>query len=68
LYESEGEKFEVFKCNQCFKKNPSLKNYRDCEVYSRIVGYLRPVRQWNFGKQREFKERKEYKTSKVKTN
>jgi len=29
-----------------------------CEVYSRIVGYLRPVRDWNEGKQQEFAERK----------
>ena len=25
-----------------------------CEVYSRVVGYLRPVKQWNRGKQEEF--------------
>ena len=25
-----------------------------CEVYSRVVGYLRPVKQWNKGKQEEF--------------
>jgi len=31
-----------------------------CEVYSRIVGYLRPVRDWNRGKQQEFSERKMY--------
>ena len=31
-----------------------------CEVYSRIVGYLRPVRDWNEGKQQEFAERKTY--------
>ena len=31
-----------------------------CEVYSRIVGYLRPVRNWNVGKKQEFAERKEY--------
>jgi ribonucleoside-triphosphate reductase len=31
------------------------------EVYSRVVGYLRPVKDWNAGKQEEFKERKEYK-------
>ncbi len=30
----------------------------ECEVYSRVVGYLRPVDQWNAGKQEEFKERK----------
>ncbi len=29
-----------------------------CEVYSRIVGYFRPVSNWNFGKQKEFDERK----------
>ena len=32
-----------------------------CEVYSRVVGYLRPVRQWNRGKQEEFKRRKTFK-------
>ena len=31
------------------------------EVYSRIVGYLRPVNQWNKGKREEFKERKTFK-------
>ena len=33
-----------------------------CEVYSRIVGYLRPVADWNKGKQQEFSERKTYQT------
>ena len=28
-----------------------------CEVYSRIVGYLRPVSNWNEGKQAEWKDR-----------
>lgn len=31
-----------------------------CEVYSRVVGYLRPVSQWNRGKQQEFSDRKEF--------
>lgn len=31
------------------------------EIYSRIVGYLRPVAQWNNGKQAEYDQRKEYK-------
>ena len=26
----------------------------ECEIYSRVVGYLRPVNQWNKGKQLEF--------------
>jgi anaerobic ribonucleoside-triphosphate reductase len=31
-----------------------------CEVYSRIVGYLRPVQNWNKGKRQEFEERRTY--------
>jgi anaerobic ribonucleoside-triphosphate reductase len=31
-----------------------------CEVYSRVVGYLRPVDQWNDGKQAEFAIRKTF--------
>jgi ribonucleoside-triphosphate reductase len=30
----------------------------ECEVYSRVVGYLRPVSNWNDGKKEEFKDRK----------
>ncbi|MBU1193295.1 MAG: ribonucleoside triphosphate reductase [Proteobacteria bacterium] len=33
----------------------------DTEVYSRVVGYLRPVGQWNNGKQTEFAMRKTFK-------
>lgn len=32
-----------------------------CEVYSRVVGYLRPLNQWNKGKQEEFALRKTFK-------
>jgi len=28
-----------------------------CEVYSRTVGYIRPISQWNGGKLAEFKDR-----------
>ncbi len=28
-----------------------------CEVWSRVVGYLRPIVQWNDGKLAEFKDR-----------
>lgn len=45
---------EYFSCPKCIIEQP-------CEVYSRIVGYIRPVQQFNDGKQQEFKERKEYK-------
>jgi len=48
---------EHFNCPQCTIKQP-------CEVYSRIVGYLQPVQQWNLGKQEEFRQRKEFKLPK----
>lgn len=44
---------EHFECPQCTIKQP-------CEVYSRVVGYIRPVQQWHKGKQEEYKERKEF--------
>ena len=31
-----------------------------CEVYSRVVGYFRPVNNWNNGKRQEFAERVEF--------
>lgn len=44
---------EHFECPKCVIKQP-------CEVYSRVVGYLRPVQQWNKGKKAEFFDRREY--------
>jgi len=35
------------------------------EVYSRVVGYLRPVRQWNKGKQSEWKDRVDFIAPKI---
>ena len=35
----------------------------NCEVYSRVVGYLRPVMMWNKGKREEFSLRKNVKVS-----
>jgi len=41
-------------CPKCAEKGVE----QECIVYSRIVGYLRPVNQWNDGKAAEFKDRK----------
>jgi ribonucleoside-triphosphate reductase len=35
------------------------------EVFSRIVGYIRPISQWNSGKAQEFKDRKVFNVSKA---
>ena len=34
-----------------------------CEVYSRVVGYLRPINQWNDGKKAEFSRRQTFEQS-----
>ncbi len=43
----------------------SAEERQRAEVYSRIVGYLRPVEQWNDGKQAEFADRKTYSATPV---
>jgi len=45
---------EHFLCPSCGER---------CEVYSRVVGYLRPISQWNDGKQSEYKIRKTFDSS-----
>ncbi len=37
--------------------------HQQTEVYSRVVGYLRPVKQWNIGKQAEYSDRKLFKVA-----
>jgi anaerobic ribonucleoside-triphosphate reductase len=37
-----------------------MKKRTKCEVYSRIVGYLRPIQQWNEGKQAEWEDRRTF--------
>jgi len=57
-YDVNGEMYH--KCASCYKVDNALRNYRATEVYSRVVGYIRPVAQWNKGKQTEYADRKEY--------
>jgi len=44
-------KGKTYKCPHCGEET---------EIYSRVVGYYRPVNNWNKGKKEEFKNRKEY--------
>jgi anaerobic ribonucleoside-triphosphate reductase len=37
-----------------------MKKRQKCEVYSRVVGYLSPVSDWNKGKKEEFKDRQTF--------
>jgi ribonucleoside-triphosphate reductase len=50
---------EVLQCPTC---------KADCEVYTRIVGYLRPVAQWNNGKKAEYGNRAHIEAEKVGVN
>lgn len=40
---------------------------KECEVYTRIVGYLRPIKQWNKGKRAEYDDRKTIPSNRVET-
>jgi ribonucleoside-triphosphate reductase len=45
---------EIHGCPRCGRRT---------EVYSRVVGYIRPIQQWNAGKQHEFHQRKTYRVA-----
>jgi anaerobic ribonucleoside-triphosphate reductase len=62
-YKPENTKEVFYKCDECFKKDPVLSNYfkQDCVVMSRVAGYYSSVKQWNQGKNEEFKDRKTFK-------
>jgi anaerobic ribonucleoside-triphosphate reductase len=47
------ERVEIADCDKCVP----------CNVYSRIVGYITPVGQWNRGKQQEFADRQVYRVA-----
>lgn len=51
----------IIKCKECYEASKALKNYQKCEVYSRVVGYIRPVSQYNVGKKHEYHKRKTFK-------
>lgn len=55
----------TYTCGQENKPLPATANSgkcgQECEVYSRVCGYFRPVKNWNKGKREEFNQRKLYK-------
>lgn len=56
----DGEHSFFIKCEDCFKKRHDLTHYNPVETYSRIVGYMRPVENWNGAKKSEFEMRKPF--------
>lgn len=68
VYKPWNEQIFFVKCDSCFTKVPVLQDYQPVEVYSRVVGYLRPVKQWNSGKQAEFYQRQVFDKDKNASN
>jgi len=53
--EVETRKEPLYLCSKCAKEARQA-----CEVYTRVVGYFRPVSDWNDAKQEEMKDRKNF--------
>jgi len=49
----------IYKCDECYNQDKIL--HQRTEVYTRVVGYLRPIKQFNPGKIAEFELRENYK-------
>ena len=60
VYDPYGDDRYYMKCDECYGKDVILRDYQECLVYARCVGYLTPVKQWNPAKQCEFKDRVNY--------
>jgi ribonucleoside-triphosphate reductase len=56
----EGEGKQAWVCHDC----KHFVSYVP-EIYSRVVGYMRPVSQWNKGKKQEFEDRTVFKMDNV---
>ena len=55
-------KMEKVQTHEEVQKNHTVKVKQvPTEIYSRVVGYFRPVSNWNEGKKEEFQDRKEFK-------
>ena len=56
-----NKKFKYLIINLYFMNNKDLESKRTkCEVYSRVVGWIVPVQQWNEGKKSEFIDRQTF--------
>jgi hypothetical protein len=55
-----GEKEYFVKCAACFEEKPKLTEFNPTEVYTRVVGYMRPVQNFNAGKREEYRQRQNF--------
>lgn len=50
----------LIKCKECYEKDPVMRDFQECDIYSRVVGFHTPTRRWNKGKAEEWKDRKTF--------
>uniref|UniRef100_A0A6H1ZFW8 Putative anaerobic ribonucleoside-triphosphate reductase n=1 Tax=viral metagenome TaxID=1070528 RepID=A0A6H1ZFW8_9ZZZZ len=50
-----------FKCSRCLERDSGMISPTKCEIFTRVVGYLRPIQGFNLGKAEEFRDRKTFK-------
>lgn len=55
-----GQREYFVKCKECFEKDEVLRRFNPTEVYTRVVGYYRPVQAWNVGKKAEYANRQNF--------
>lgn len=60
VYQPWEKQIFFIKCDKCLQADPVLRNYQPTLVYSRVVGYLTPIDQWNKGKRAEFYKRETF--------
>ena len=53
----------LFKQRDLKNMSPKQTQRQPCEVYSRVVGWLTPVKNWNKGKRAEYQDRKTFEVS-----
>ncbi len=55
---------EEHDCCNCAQEAETNCCNKETQVYSRVVGYIRPIDNWNVAKKEEFEQRKTYKIKK----
>ncbi len=54
----------MFKCSKCLDRDGNMISFTRPEIFTRVCGYLRPVKGFNPGKKAEWKDRTFYDNTK----
>ena len=63
MYSTDAGTF--LKCDPCYQGSKKLYNYRPVEVFSRVVGYMRPIASCHKAKRKEIADRKMFDLNKI---